>query len=392
MDQHPQADRPNIVFLFSDTGGGHRSACNAIIEAINLEFPDQYSTEMVDIFREVAPPPFDHAPEIYPRLSRMPDVWGLTYKASDGQRRTRALNTMVWPYVRRSINRMVTGRRCDLLVSVHQLSNAPFARALERLEKAGNRKPPFVIVVTDMVTTHAFWYDRRADLVIVPTETARERGLELGLSRERVKVVGMPVAERFSLPTGDRQALREKLGWPQDKLVVLMVGGGEGMGPLQSMDKAINQTRLPIFLAVIAGRNQKLKAKLDNCEWQIPIHSYGFVQNMPELMCAADVLITKAGPGTISEAFIAELPIILYNRLPGQEDGNVTYVVSEKAGVWAPEPEQVVDTLRRWVENPEERKLVAEASRRLAHPRASREIARLLVSQIDKKKNPLLKI
>jgi 1,2-diacylglycerol 3-beta-galactosyltransferase len=388
MDQHPQAKKPNIVFLFSDTGGGHRSACNAIIEAINLEFPGQFSTEMVDIFRDVAPPPFDHAPEIYPQLSRMPDVWGLGYRASDGQRRTRALNTMVWPYVRRSINRMVTERRCDLMVSVHQLSNAPFARALQRLEQAGNRKPPFVIVVTDMVTTHAFWYDKRADLVIVPTEPARERGLEMGLDPDRVKVVGMPVAERFARPTGDRKTLREKLGWPQDKLVVLMVGGGEGMGPLHGIVKAIDHARLPIYLAVIAGRNQKLKVKLDQHEWQIPVQSYGFVQNMPELMCAADVLITKAGPGTISEAFISSLPIILYSRLPGQEDGNVTYVVNEKAGVWAPEPEQVVNTLRRWVRDPEERQRVSEASQRLAHPRASREIARLLISQIDKKEQP----
>jgi 1,2-diacylglycerol 3-beta-galactosyltransferase len=69
---------------------------------------------------------------------------------------------------------------------------------------------------------------------------------------------------------------------------------------------------------------------------------YGFVQDMPDFMRAADVLITKAGPGTISEAFIAGLPMILYSRLPGQEDGNVGYVVDNGAGVWAPRPDAVV--------------------------------------------------
>jgi 1,2-diacylglycerol 3-beta-galactosyltransferase len=70
----PQRHKPNIVFLFSDSGGGHRSACDAIIEAINLEFPGQFTTEMVYIFRQYAPPPLDHAPDIYPTLSRLPDV------------------------------------------------------------------------------------------------------------------------------------------------------------------------------------------------------------------------------------------------------------------------------------------------------------------------------
>ena len=84
----------------------------------------------------------------------------------------------------------------------------------------------------------------------------------------------------------------------------------------------------------------------------IPTKIYGFVREMPEFMRAADILVTKAGPGTISEAFIAGLPMILYSRMPGQEDGNVTYVVEKGAGVWAPEADLVVDTLRSWLEQP----------------------------------------
>lgn len=380
-----QNDRANIVFLFSDTGGGHRSACEAIIEAINLEYPNQYTTEMVDIFRQYAPPPLDLAPDIYPTLSRMPDVWGLGYRVSNGRRRTSLMTGMLWPYVRRSINRLVNEHPCDLIVSVHQLANAPFLQALTIMRSAGRAKIPFAITVTDMVSTHAFWYDARADLVIVPTEAARLRGLKMGLHPGRVKVVGMPVAERFARPLAEKPALREKLGWPQDLPVVLMVGGGEGMGPLEATARAIDAARLPVSLAIIAGRNQKLRKRLEARTWHHPTHIYGFVKEMPELMAAADVLVTKAGPGTISEGFISGLPIILYSKMPGQEDGNVTHVVQEGAGVWAPTPERVVRTLRQWVEHPESRMRVAENSRRLARPYASREIARLLVSQIQPK-------
>jgi 1,2-diacylglycerol 3-beta-galactosyltransferase len=104
-------------------------------------------------------------------------------------------------------------------------------------------------------------------------------------------------------------------------------------------------------------------------------------------MRAADVLITKAGPGTISEAFIAGLPIILYSKVPGQEDGNVGYVVEEGAGVWAPEPEKVVAALWNWLEHPERLKKAAETAGRLARPDAARQIARLLAGIAESQKD-----
>jgi 1,2-diacylglycerol 3-beta-galactosyltransferase len=121
---------------------------------------------------------------------------------------------------------------------------------------------------------------------------------------------------------------------------------------------------------------------LESRTWPIPIFVYGFVREMPDFMRAADILVTKAGPGTISEALIAGLPMILYSRLPGQEDGNVTYVVSEGAGLWAPRPEQIVSALQSWIRRPEQRSQAAEACRKLARPNAARQIAGLLAERV----------
>jgi 1,2-diacylglycerol 3-beta-galactosyltransferase len=104
---------------------------------------------------------------------------------------------------------------------------------------------------------------------------------------------------------------------------------------------------------------------------------------MPDFMQAADILVTKAGPGTISEALNAGLPMLLYSRLPGQEDGNVTYVVSEGAGLWTPRPEAIVAALRDWLAVPEQRQQAAAACRRLARPMAARQIARILAQQVN---------
>jgi 1,2-diacylglycerol 3-beta-galactosyltransferase len=373
-----KADRPHIVFLFSDTGGGHRSAAQAIIEAIELELPGQITCEMVDIFREYAPPPLHLAPEIYPPLSRMPTVWGMGYRASDGSRRTRFFYQMIWPYIRWGMVRLIREHPCDLIVSVHQLPNAPCTRAIT----ASKLDIPFTTVVTDLVTTHAAWYTRRADLIIVPTSVAYRKALNVGIRPEQMEIVGLPVAEKFCKPLGNPAEIRSKLGWPQNRPVVLLVGGGDGMGPFEATAKALDAARLPITLVIVTGRNKKLKERLEKHPWRTPAIIHGFVTEMPEFMRAADILVTKAGPGTISEAFIAELPMILYAKLPGQEDGNVSYVVSNNAGVWAPRPDEVVKAVQCWLENPRDRELAIEACRRLARPSASRDIARLLAAKI----------
>jgi 1,2-diacylglycerol 3-beta-galactosyltransferase len=367
---------PHILFLFSDTGGGHRSAAEAIIEALQLEYNDTISTEMIDVFKEYAPRPLNQLPAWYPKMVRVPQAWGLGYHLSDGGRRTRLINASTWPYVRRSIRSLIARHPSDLIVSVHPLSNGPVLRAL------GVHRPNFITIVTDLVTVHAFWYHRKVDLCLVPTQTARQRALELGLKPDQVQVVGLPVADRFCHPIGDRAALRACFDWPQDRSIILVVGGGEGIGPIGKIACAIAENCPSAALAVITGRNRKLKERLESLDWPIPAFIYGFVREMPDFMRAADILVTKAGPGTISEALIAGLPMVLYSRLPGQEDGNVTYVVSEGAGIWAPQTEKIVSAITYWLANPQEHAQAVQACQQLARPQAARRTAHILASHV----------
>ena len=369
-------ERPRILFLFSDTGGGHRSAAEAVIEALKLEYGDQIATQMVDIFKEYAPRPFNYLPELYPKIVRVPSAWGLGYRLSNGQYRARLISASTWPYMRHSIRNLVAQNPSDLIVSIHPLATAPVLRAL------GSHRPPFITVVTDLVTTHAFWYHRQTDLCIVPTEAARQRALIFGMPPEKVMVIGLPVAERFCQPPGNQEALRSPLGWPKNRPLILLVGGGEGMGPLEKTAHAIAGSCPGAALVVITGRNHSLKKRLEGQDWSIPTFIYGFVHEMPDFMRAADILVTKAGPGTISEALIAGLPMILYSRLPGQEDGNVSYVVSEGAGFWAPHPEEIVSAIRTWIENPSKHAEAVAACHRLARPQAARRIAQVLAGQV----------
>lgn len=365
-------DQARILFLFSDTGGGHRSAAEAIIEALHHEYAGRIATEMVDIFREAAPRPLNHMPDWYPKMVLVPQAWGAGFYLSNGRGRYHIISAGAFPYVYKSIQRTLARYTCDLFVSVHPLANLPF------LWTMGKNRPPFVTVVTDLVSAHTSWFNKGVDLCIVPTEIARQHALRNGLPPEKVKVIGLPVARGFCQPEGDKKQAREKLGLPQEMRLILLIGGGEGMGPIEEIARAIDAAELSAGLVIITGRNQTLKQRLELIRWRRPTFVLGFVRNMPDYMLAADILVSKAGPGTITEALNIGLPIILYSRLPGQESGNVEYVVGEGAGVWAPTPERIINALKRWLEHPELLHEATRHARRLARPQAAREIARTL--------------
>ncbi len=376
MSIHLQAsDRRRIVYLYSDTGGGHRSAAQASMEAMELEFPGRTWQEMLDIFGVYAPGIFRRVPQSYPPLSRHPRILGMIFHLSDGSGRTGVFLRILWPFIRRSLARMLRDYPADLFVSVHPLINAPLGQALE----VSGLHTPFYTIVTDLVSTHATWFWKRSDRIIVPTEAARQRAMQHGFPQDRLRVIGLPVAERYSHPgLAEPATIRCRLGWPEDRLVVLLIGGGEGMGPLEQIAEVVDGAGFPVALVIVAGRNEALKARLEQHPWQLPTHIYGFTREMPDFMRAANILVTKAGPGTISEALCTGLPMILFSRMDGAEEGNVDYVTRSGCGVYAPRPELVVRSLARWLDHPEEREQAAKSCRAAARPDAARDIARLL--------------
>jgi 1,2-diacylglycerol 3-beta-galactosyltransferase len=194
-----------------------------------------------------------------------------------------------------------------------------------------------------------------------------------------VEVVGQPVSFKFAAGVGEKHYLRSKLGLDPQRPAVLIVGGGEGMGPVYETARAIAAEVSSAQMIIVAGRNLSLKHKLQATAWEIPTRVYGFVTNMPELMGASDLLLTKAGPGTLNEAFIARLPVIIFGFIPGQEEGNVRYVLEHRAGAYATEPARIAHLIQEWLQpnNDTLHKMTANAAA-LARPEAALIVARRL--------------
>jgi len=363
-----------ILILMSDTGGGHRAAANAISAALVDRHSAQVHVEIVDVFREHSRFPFTYAPELYPLwINRGKLSWRIGYRLSDGRLQARLIGRLLSATSGRGLRRLLLNPiPWDAIVCVHPLLSIPAMRILN----GQPRRPAFITVVTDLVSTHALWYEPSVDRVLVPTTPAAEYALQLGLRPDQVRVTGLPVTPQFAASLIDKATARARLGWHPDRPALLLIGGGAGMGPLYRISRAIDALQLPCQLAIVAGHNAPLKAQLDRQSWNQPTHVYPFVTNMPELMAAADVLISKAGPATISEACMAGLPMILSDAIPGQEDGNVRYVVDNGAGVYAPSVAKLQKAVTDWLTRGETfLQARADAARSLAQPDAVWQVA-----------------
>jgi len=369
-----------VLVLFSDTGGGHRSAAEALIEAWRAEEPGRVEADMVDVFRGYTPFPFNQAPRTYPFAVRyFPPLYAATFYGSDSPRRAKALAYASYPYVRRRLRRLLREHPADIIVSVHPLFNHCVNWAMRGL----GLHVPYVTVVTDLCSGHASWYYPHVTRLIVPTEEARDRALRAGVPAGRLTVRGLPVARKFAknpYKPEDRPAIRRGLGLQPSGRLVLIVGGGEGMGPIErfarAIDAALSAMEPADQLVVIAGRNEALRERLCHQPWRRPFRAEGFVTNMPEWLAAADVLVTKAGPGSITEGLLSGLPLLLMGKVPGQEDGNVSYVTSRGVGAWQPDPQRAAAQLRDWL-TPGNPVLAAMSlcARQLAVPDAASSIA-----------------
>jgi 1,2-diacylglycerol 3-beta-galactosyltransferase len=330
----------------------------------------------VDALGDYAPFPFSRLTDIYPWwINRAAATWRWGYQLSDGQRRAKAVLRLFWPLVWPRTQRLLNDHPADVIVSSHPLTNHYVAWALRRLA----RPTPTLTLVTDPVSVHPFWLSPEVDCCLVGTHEARCKALACGFREEQVRVTGLPVNPCFVEGLLEKEKARRTLGWAPDRPLVLIIGGGEGMGRLYQIARAIDATCLSVQLAVVAGRNQRLQQRLEATAWRLPSYIYGLVHHtreMPRLMSAADLLITKAGPGSLHEAFLAGLPLILSGAVPGQEEGNVRLVVEGGAGVWAPRPAQAAALVARWT-GAETGLLahMAARSRALARPGAADAVA-----------------
>ncbi|KAJ7520477.1 hypothetical protein O6H91_19G007600 [Diphasiastrum complanatum] len=308
---------------------------------------------IVDLWKEHTPWPFNQAPRAYNFLVKHEALWKLTFYGSAPRVVHQSNFAATSVFIAREVAKGLLKYRPDVIVSVHPLMQHIPLRILKT--RGLLKKIPFTTVITDLNTCHPTWFHKLVTICFCPTNEVSKRALKAGLRASQIRVHGLPVRPTFCKPIKSKSELRNQLGMDEELPAVLLMGGGEGMGPVEATARALGETlkdqqtgNVLGQLIVICGRNKRLANKLQSMKWYMPVQIRGFEANMSEWMGACDCIITKAGPGTIAEAMIRGLPMLLNDYIAGQEAGNVPFVVNNGAGRYCENPKEIANIVAEW--------------------------------------------
>jgi UDP-N-acetylglucosamine:LPS N-acetylglucosamine transferase len=323
-----------IFVLYGPGGNGHRSAAKMIKETFKRKYPDyevvvEDVVDIANLFLKFSLNIYDNLLKADPRYVK----YGFNLLNS---METDKVLTPVFPKTINLLSERIKNVNPDLIVSVYSGINCFIVEAMKQLGIYG--KVPFTILCTDMTDNFLkSWVNTDADLMIGFLEETRRQLLEYGMPAEKIKILGgPPVNPIFSDNTVNKSQARKKFGLDDDVFTVLIMSGGIGLKTIHTFAKQLVNSSLPVQLIVCCGRNDKLKSKVDKLAKYSKknVRVFGFTDQVHTLMDAADVIVTKPGPGVIAESIVKELPIVLDNlsEIMPQEVGNVEYVLSNGVG------------------------------------------------------------
>lgn len=373
--------KKNILILTADAGFGHRRAA----EALEAAFADVCG-EGCQVY--VLNPLHDPAiPDLIKMLESSydavvtddPTLYQLAYSATDAPVVAQLMQRATTIVLNDTLTDWVKTYQPDAILTTYPA----YTYAALRATRKSKRHIPVNVVVTDLIDVHSVWFQPGADCTFVPSGYVYRQALENGLPKERVRLSGLPVHPQFYREKRDRRALREALGWDPQMITALIVGSPRTR-QTSGIAHLLDRSGLPLQIVAISGGDPETEAELAKSQWRGKVHIYGLVKNMPELMHASDFIICKAGGLIVSEALACGLPLILYEALPGQEVGNVRYVVESGAGVWSPGPIGVLTTAYAWLSSGRaELDKYRAAATRTGKPRAAYDIAEAILKQIE---------
>ncbi|MDP2653461.1 MAG: glycosyltransferase [Candidatus Omnitrophota bacterium] len=358
-----------ILVIYATAGAGHKKAAEAVHEA--LQGSAEFQPSLVDLLDHTRPGYKDFYSGSYTYLvTHAPWAWSLMFGMSD--------HPWLMPFVnagRAVVNHFNAGRlerflqqgQFDAIVSTHFFSNEVACR----LKRRGLVRSRIVSVVTDF-DVHRIWLAKGIDAYAVASDWTKAKIIGLGVPEDKVVVTGIPTAGKFSAPR-DVGALKRKFGLIENLSTVLLATGSFGIGPIEEIIRSLQG----IQALVVCGHNKVLYERLKAQEKGL-VKIFGLVNNMDELMAVSDVMVTKPGGLSISEALVTGLPMIFFNAIPGQETNNIRVLREHGIGLEG----QSVQDIKRWIEqlssSPQELRAAKERTKVLARPSAARDIVALL--------------
>lgn len=378
----PAGIRPKKILVLSvSAGAGHLRAAQALCAAgageADLDFVH------LDVM-DFVPPSFRRLyADLYLGLVRhFPAAWGLLYRRSHAMAASTRLHKL-----RRTIERLCTSRlrkqialmEPDAIICTHFLP----AEMLSYLAPAKRLTCPLWIQVTDF-DLHNMWVQPNVDGYFAGNQAVANLLRQRGVSASRIHVTGIPVMPAFCEPQ-NREQCADQLGIQAGRLTLLLMGGGDGMGSLEQIALALLASQDQIALIVATGKNQALRASLEQRCTQYPgrLAVVGFTKQIERLMACADIVVTKSGGLTTAECLAMGLPMIIINAIPGQEERNADYVIGHGAGLLAENIAALKTQVSKLVSDPESLRRMRLNAAAIGRPNAAVDALQLLRSSLS---------
>ena len=365
-----------ILILTADAGFGHRSTANALCRAFELRYGEAAQVIIVNPLDDVTALFFLRSAENdYDKLAReWPQFYKLGYRMIDLSLTTNVTEMAYVMMMYDPIARLMKQHEPDAVVITFPTYQYPVA-AYRRITGA---RVPIVTVVTDLVSLQKMWFSQSVDMCLVPTREAAAAATERNMDPESIHITGLPVNPALAAVPTSKTGARRALNWPEDKFTVLAVGS-KRVEALDTFANVLNHSGHDLHFVGVAGGNDQLYTALRDAEWHIPATIYDYITNMPDLMHAADCIVSKAGGLIVTESLACGLPMLITQVIPGQETGNAKYMVDGGAGDLTMEPLQFLETMTHWLAD--DRRLYKERAanaRRLGRPGAAFAAADLI--------------
>lgn len=362
----------HVLIVSASIGSGHTQAANAVKAELERQHPD-IRVAVVDFLEGDNFSLNTFIKETYLKMIDVfPDMYDLLYRWSQASHNgTTVRNLMSW-ILKKRILRLIDRHRPDLIVFTH-----PFpCGAACHLKRKEMLTIPLAGVITDYAV-HRLWLYNEVDSYFVAVPDLKENLIQQGIAAEKIHITGIPISSSF----GEVGAAPRTVKANDGPATILIMGGGQGLGAvvevLTELDKIEGQYRF----VVVAGRNAGLRKDLQLLSRSLkhPVQVIGYTRRIPELMADADLLVTKPGALTCSEALAAGLPMVLVNAIPGQEEENARHLAQNGAAIWAEEKSQLNRTVQQLLANPLLLQAMREQAQRMGRPDAARQIVRQLI-------------
>jgi len=386
-----QPNTPKILIISSDTGGGHRSAAEALAQGLDKFWHGESVAVRVMKAIEESHHITDKLVRIYNWLLRNRQHW-MKYlywvvNRFRPEMRPFFLNRCIG-YVRDQFERWCP----HVVVSVHPLTQHIFGRILRELNLNG--QIPLVTVVTD--PCYGFWKGWACDdvsLYLVANEEARQQLIDYGVSPDKIKISGMPIRPEFRpADEKDARAARRAYGLDEEKFTVFVNAGYIGGVKMLKIFRELVGGELDIQAIFLAGKNEELRSRAEEVARtaKFPVRVIGYSDEVEKIMHAANVMVSKLGGLTTFEAVACNLPIIADATTPPmpQEAGTVNLISKRGAGVLLEKVTDIVPAVRTLTEDKQKYADMKDAVARLAIPNSTQNIVREISSLLPSAQLP----